>query len=105
MANWSNHLNTMQTDAEERRKYNMAAKDYKICCALFNAYIAKESKRDKNCMTDDRRQIPEGEILMLIDWWLDKNCGENGNGMWFDSLIRDGKKVVLRFVDADDNPQ
>jgi len=105
MANWSNHLNTMQTDAEERRKYNMAAKDYKICCALFNAYIAKESKRDKNCMTDDRRQIPEGEILMLIDWWLDKNCGENGNGMRFDSLIRDGKKVVLRFVDADDNPQ
>ena len=83
----------------------MAAKDYKICCALFNAYIAKESKRDKNCMTDDRRQIPEGEILMLIDWWLDKSCGENGNGMQFDSLIRDGKKIVLRFEDIDDNSQ
>lgn len=83
----------------------MAAKDYKICCALFNAYIAKESKRDKGCMTDDRREIPESEILMLIDWWLDKSCGENGNGMQFDSLIRDGKKVVLRFENIDDNSQ
>lgn len=83
----------------------MAAKDYKICPALFNAYIAKTSKKNPNMMTSDRREIPEGEILMLIDWWLDKNCGENGNGMQFDSLIRDGKKVVLRFEDADDNPQ
>ena len=80
----------------------MAAKDYKICCALFNAYIAKESKRDKGCMTDDRREIPEGEILMLIDWWLDQKCGEDGKGMQFNSLLRDGKKVILRFEDIEE---
>ncbi len=30
----------------------MSAKDYKICPALFNAYIAKVSKRDPNKMLD-----------------------------------------------------
>lgn len=45
----------------------MAAKDYKICPALFNAYIAKVSKRNPNQMTDDRRPIEEGEIMMLVD--------------------------------------
>ena len=80
----------------------MAAKDHKICCALFKAYIAKESKRDENCMTDDRREIPEGEILMLIDWWLDKNAGENVNRLVFDSFFREGKKVIMRFADADE---
>ena len=77
----------------------MAAKDYKICCACFDAYIAKESKRDKGCMTDDRRKITEGEILMLIDWWLDNECGEDGKGMAFDSGLREGKRVELRYVD------
>lgn len=48
----------------------MAAKDYKICCALFNAYIGKTSKKNPNMMTDDRREIPEHEILQLIDWWI-----------------------------------
>lgn len=79
----------------------MAAKDYKICCALFNAYIGKESKRNKNCMTDDRREISEGEILMLIDWWLNKECEKDGKGIQFDSKLRNGKKVVLRFEDCE----
>ena len=39
----------------------MAAKDYRICPALFNAYIAKVSKRDPNLMTDDCRPIKENE--------------------------------------------
>ena len=35
----------------------MAAKDYKICCAMFNAYIAKTSKKNPNLMLEDRREI------------------------------------------------
>ena len=35
----------------------MSAKDYKICPALFNAYIAKVSKRNPNLMLEDRRVI------------------------------------------------
>ena len=41
----------------------MSAKDYKICPALFNAYIAKVSKRNPNIMTDDRREITDAEIM------------------------------------------
>ena len=48
----------------------MAAKDYKICPAMFNAYIAKVSKKNPNKMLEDRRVIEEHEIMMLIDWWI-----------------------------------
>ena len=49
----------------------MAAKDYKICPALFNAYIAKTSKKDPNKMLSDRRIITDGEIFSLIQWRLE----------------------------------
>ena len=75
----------------------MAAKDYKICPALFNAYIAKVSKKDPNLMTDDRMEITEEEILSLIDWWLDKNADEGEHGMMFESGEREGMNVVLKF--------
>lgn len=75
----------------------MSAKDYRICPALFNAYIAKTSKKGKNLMTDDRREISEEEILSLIDWWLYKNCGDDGKGMMFESLLRDNSNVVLKY--------
>lgn len=75
----------------------MSAKDYRICPALFNAYIAKTSKKNKNLMTDDRREISEEEILSLIDWWLYKNCGDDGKGMMFESLLRDNSNVVLKY--------
>ena len=77
----------------------MAAKDYKICPALFNAYIAKVSKRNPNQMTDDRRPIEEGEIMMLIDWYLDKELGEKNNVLSYASAIREGKRVQLKFID------
>lgn len=48
----------------------MSAKDYQICPALFNAYIAKVRKNNPNQMTDDRRVITENEILRLIHWWI-----------------------------------
>ncbi len=78
----------------------MAAKDYEICTALFSAYVAKTSKRNPHIMTDDRREITEGEIMMLVDWWLDKGCGKEGKGLQFDSLLRKGKKVTLHFENA-----
>ena len=77
----------------------MAAKDYRVCCALFNAYIAKVSKRNPNMMLNDRREITEGEIMMLIDWYLDKEIDEdNKQAIRFDSLTREGMKVEMRFV-------
>ena len=58
----------------------MAAKDYKICCAMFNAYIGKQSKRNPDMITEDRRVISEGEILELIHWWVtDKLRGKDSN--------------------------
>jgi hypothetical protein len=75
----------------------MSAKDYRICPALFNAYIAKTSKKDKNLMTDDRREISEEEILSLIDWWLYKNCADDGKVMMFESLLRENSNVVLKY--------
>ncbi len=77
----------------------MAAKDYRICPALFNAYIAKVSKRNPKLMTDDRRPIEEEEILMLIDWYLDKELGEKNNVLSYASAIREGKRVQLKFID------
>lgn len=75
----------------------MAAKDYKICCALFNAYIAKTSKREKSVMTDDRRAITESEILTLIDWYVDRTLKDGNNTIYFSSNARDGEEVVLYY--------
>ena len=77
----------------------MAAKDYQICPALFNAYIAKVSKKNPNIMTDDRRVITENEILMLIDWYLDNELEENQTSLSFESNAREGKRIQLKFVD------
>lgn len=55
----------------------MSAKDYKICPALFNAYIAKVSKRNPNMMLEDRRVIDEKEIFALIEWYLHNYCVKN----------------------------
>lgn len=55
----------------------MSAKDYKICPSLFNAYIAKVSKRNPNMMLEDRRVIEEKEIFALIEWYLHNYCVEN----------------------------
>lgn len=55
----------------------MSAKDYKICPALFNAYIAKVSKRNPNMMLEDRRVIDEKEIFALIEWYLHNYCVGN----------------------------
>ena len=81
----------------------MAAKDYRICPALFNAYIAKVSKHHPNQMTDDRREITEGEILSLIDWYLDNKVEEGKSGLSFDSVNREGMRIEMRFVKKEDD--
>ena len=73
----------------------MAAKDYQICCALFSAYIGKQSKRNPNQMTADRKEITENEILGLIDWYVNKRSWDGPLGFEFDSHIKDGYKVEV----------
>ena len=80
----------------------MAAKDYHICPALFNAYIAKVSKKNPDLMTNDRRVITENEILMLIDWYLDNELDDTHNTLSFLSHAREGKRVQLMFVDDEE---
>lgn len=75
----------------------MSAKDYHICPAIFNAYIAKVSKKNPNKMTDDRKVIEEDEIMGLIDWWLDKESYAGEHGVEFESHLREGLKVHLEF--------
>lgn len=80
----------------------MAAKDYKICCALFNAYIAKVSNRNPHLMLNDRREITESEILMLIDWYVENKSQEKEykNGViCFESHAQEGKIIEIQLKD------
>lgn len=82
----------------------MAAKDYQICPALASAYIAKVSKRNPHQMLSDRREITEGEILMLIDWLLDQKWDDvekDGGALCFESRVREGMVVEMKLVDKD----
>lgn len=76
----------------------MTAKDYRICCGCFNAYIAKISKRNPNVMLDDRREITDDEILTLIDWFLDNRLKEGDNTINFDSDCRENCKIEISFI-------
>lgn len=77
----------------------MAAKNYRICPALFNAYIANVSKRNPNMMTADRRIITEEEILTLIDWYANKELPEDYKLLCFESAERKGKIVKIYYSD------
>ena len=79
----------------------MSAQDYKICPAFFRAYIAKINKRNPNLMSSDRREITENEILMLIDWYLNKTADSGENGISFKSHIRDGMRIHMQFKKED----
>lgn len=70
----------------------MSAKDYHICPALFNAYIAKISKRNPNLMLDDRRIITDEEIMNLIEWWVEQQCLKNKG---LDVVITKGGEEIL----------
>lgn len=77
----------------------MAAKDYDIVCGWQNAYIAKHTKTNE--MSDDRKLITEGEIMMLIDFALEKFLSNNDmekGGLEFPSHLKDGYKVKIELV-------
>ena len=82
----------------------MAAKDYKICVSGLTStpYLAKVSKRNPNVMLDDRREITEGEILMLIDCYMSNKCqdAEYKDGVvCFKSHIQEGKIIEIQLRD------
>ena len=79
----------------------MAAKDYEIRVSGLTStlYLAKVSKRNPNVMLEDRRKITEGEILMLIDCYMDKKCQEEqykDGVVRFKSHIQEGKIIEIQ---------
>ena len=81
----------------------MAAADYKICCALFDAYIAKISKKNPEMMLQDRRSISQGEILTLIDWFANHKIKNNGDCLTFNSGCKKGFRVKVSFEKIEDS--
>ena len=82
----------------------MAAKDYEICVSGLTStpYLAKVSKRNPNVMLDDRREISEGEILMLIDCYMSNKCQDeeyNDRIVCFKSHMQDGKIIEIQLRD------
>lgn len=79
----------------------MAAKDYRICCALFSAYIAKVSKSNPNMMLADRREISDGERLTLIAWELEQWVSKNEDSDGFRFKDNDGKTIEVHYVEEE----
>ena len=82
----------------------MAVKDYEICVSGLTStpYLAKVSKRDPNVMLDDRREISEGEILMMIDCYMNNKYQdeEYKDGIvCFKSHIQEGKIIEIQLKD------
>lgn len=75
------------------------AEEYKICCAIFNAYIAKISKKNPNLMLDDRRVITDSEIMTLIDWKLKQWIIENEDCTGFIFEDNEGKKIEVHYLE------
>ena len=69
----------------------MSAKDYKICPACFNIYIAKVSKKDPCVMLKDRRSLEEHEILGIIEWYARNYCKKNKTDEI--NVVKNGKKI------------
>lgn len=80
----------------------MAAKDYRICFGMFNAYIAKTSKRNPNIMLKDRREITEGDILFLIEWWLRRKLANSNSDTQI--ITQDGEPIIeLKLLNKNEN--
>lgn len=82
----------------------MAAKDYEICISGLTStpYLAKVSKRNPNVMLDDRREITESEILMLIDCYMSNKCQDEeykDRIVCFKSHMQYGKIIEIQLRD------
>lgn len=52
-----------------------------VAAITGSVYIAEVSKKDGNCMTDTRREVPKGEfIAAIVDWYKSQTevFGEDG---------------------------
>ena len=92
-------LNEIRSLLDTLEVKEILAKDYKIFMDSSNAYIARASKRNPNQMTSDRDEIDEDDIMSLIDWYLDTQLTAGFDYLSFTSHKREGKKVLLIFVD------
>lgn len=81
----------------------MAAADYKIECGLGAAYLAKGSQHNKAYISRDRRKITEGEIMMLIDWWLDSLFSPTCTSIQYRSHLRHDMRVYIKYEEIDNN--
>jgi hypothetical protein len=57
----------------------MKAFDYQICVSPLTGkvYIAKVSRRNRNMMTDDRREVPNCEFVKAVVDWFDFHQEDN----------------------------
>lgn len=76
----------------------MAASDYDIVIGGLAAYICSKKSLMNKRTPYDRRFISESEILMLVDWLLDREAKGDSCGFSFKSRIRPGSRIELRFV-------
>lgn len=77
------------------------AEDYRICCALFRAYIAKVSKKNSKSMTEDRRVITDEEILNLINWKLQDFVSKTEGAKGFAFTDYYGRRIEVRYLDEE----
>ena len=82
----------------------MAANEYEICISGLTStpYLAKVSKRNPNVMLDDRREITESEILMLIDCYMSNKCQDEeykDRIVCFKSHMQEGKIIEIQLRD------
>ena len=82
----------------------MAANEYEICISGLTStpYLAKVSKRNPNVMLDDRREITESEILMLIDCYMSNKCQDEeyrDRIVCFKSHMQEGKIIEIQLID------
>lgn len=86
----------------------MAAKDYKICISALTSipYFAKTDKQYSTVMNEDKREITESEILMLIDCYMNNKCKEEeykDGVVSFKSHIQKGKIIEIQIKDKPQN--
>ena len=72
----------------------MAAKDYRICCGLAEAYISKVTKTGKMSATD-RELISDNVIMTLIVWWIRKRLQGTKNKK---ITISQGDKPIIEIT-------
>lgn len=86
----------------------MAATDYEIVLGMASAYFTKKKKTPSGTMSTDRRAITEGEVMMLVDFYLDNYCDKHRGclGVEFKSHIKQGLKIKIEYVndEQDDIP-